>query len=122
MRSTIMVAYTRAKETDPRLDQLLQRWEELCQQGENPSAAELCATCPELAGELARRIALLRDFDPLLANTSCTTAVQPGPAPAGGPSRESATAQAEYRDLRFHRAGGLGEVYRARNAELNREV
>jgi serine/threonine protein kinase len=65
---------------------------------------------------------LLRAFDPLLADTTATTAVQPRPAPAGGPSRESATAQAEYRDLRFHRAGGLGEVYRACNAELNHEV
>jgi serine/threonine-protein kinase len=117
-----MVAYTRADETDPRLDQLLQRWEELCQQGEKPSAEELCSTCPELAGELARRIALLRAFDPLLADISGTTAVQPGPGPAGGRRHESATAQAEYRDLRYHDGGGLGEVYLARNAELNREV
>ena len=31
-------------------------------------------------------------------------------------------ARAEFRDLRFHAAGALGEVFLARNAELNREV
>ena len=36
--------------------------------------------------------------------------------------RRSATARAEFRDLRFHAAGALGEVFTARNAELNREV
>ena len=41
---------------------------------------------------------------------------------AKAPGRESATARAEFRDLRFHAAGGLGEVFMARNAELNREV
>ena len=76
----------------PRLDQLLHRWEELCQQGGSPSAEELCSTCPELAGELARRIALLRAFDPLLTDSILSTAVRPGPESAGGPSRESASA------------------------------
>ena len=42
--------------------------------------------------------------------------------PGSGLSRESATARADYGDLRFHAAGGLGEVFLARNAELNREV
>jgi hypothetical protein len=41
---------------------------------------------------------------------------------ADAPSRESAMARAEFRDLRFHAAGALGEVFLARNAELNREV
>ena len=41
---------------------------------------------------------------------------------AAAPSRESATARAEFRDLRFHAAGALGEVFMASNAELNREV
>jgi hypothetical protein len=43
---------------DPRLDELLLRWEELHEQGQSLSADELCSTCPELAGELGRRIAL----------------------------------------------------------------
>jgi serine/threonine protein kinase len=109
---------------DPRLDELLLRWEELREQGQSFSAEELCSTCPELAGELARRIALLHQFDPLLADTRNNPG-EPnrlGSGSAGGATRETATAQAEYRELRFHAAGALGEVFLARNAELNREV
>ncbi len=107
---------------DPRLDELLLRWEELHEQGQSLSAEKLCSTCPELAGELARRIALLRKMDPLLDETKTASGDRPPAIPAGGSSRESATARADYRDLRFHAAGALGEVFMARNAELNRDV
>src|SRR5271157_4885900 len=107
---------------DPRLAELLLRWEDLHDEGRSVPADELCSSCPELAGELARRIALLRKMDPLLVATN-TASGDPAPAtPAGGSSRESATARADFRDLRFHAAGALGEVFMARNAELNREV
>ena len=108
--------------TDPRLDELLLRWEELQDLGQSLSADELCADCPELAGELARRITLLRQLDPLLADTKVLSRDVPGRQPAGGTTREFATAQAEYRDLRFHAAGALGEVFLAKNVELNRDV
>jgi eukaryotic-like serine/threonine-protein kinase len=111
-----------ADANDPRLDELLLRWEELHDQGQSLSADELCSTCPELAGELARRIALLRKMDPLLGDTT-TDPAGPTPAtPAGGSSRTSATARADFHELRFHAAGALGEVFMARNVELNREV
>jgi serine/threonine protein kinase len=113
---------THSVDTDLRLDELLQRWEELHRQGESRSPEELCSDCPELAGELTRRIALLRAFDPFLTGTTVTAAGQPRSEAATKPSRDSATARAEYHELRFHAAGGLGEVYTARNAELNREV
>ena len=109
---------------DPRLAELLMRWEELHEQGRSVTPAELCSTCPELAEELARRIALLRQMEPLLEETS-TALRPPGPRHAGRCilSRHSATgARADFRDLRFHAAGALGEVFMARNAELNREV
>ncbi len=106
---------------DPRLNELLLRWEELREQGQSLSAEELCCTCPELAEELSHRIALLRKMDPLLDGTK-TAADQPRPAPGIGSSRQSATARADFRDLRFHAAGALGEVFMARNSELNREV
>ncbi len=117
-----MIADNHDDDIDLRLDQLLERWEEFQQQGETCSPEELCSTCPELAGELARRIALLRAFDPLLTDSTIVCGDHPLPGPAMGSSRVSATAQADYRDLRFHAAGGLGEVFLARNAELNREV
>ena len=107
---------------DPRLAELLLRWEELREQGQSPSAEELCCTCPDLAEELSHRIALLRKMDPLLDGTQTAAADQPRPAPGVGSSRQSATARADFCDLRFHAAGALGEVFMARNAELNREV
>jgi serine/threonine protein kinase/tetratricopeptide (TPR) repeat protein len=109
---------------DPRLDELLLLWEELRDQGQYRAAEELCSTCPELAGELARRIALLHGFDPLLEQTR-NDAGEPhraGTGPGRSALRDIATAKAEYRELRFHAAGALGEVFLARNAELNREV
>jgi tetratricopeptide (TPR) repeat protein len=121
-RSKITTSDIPTDDIDLRLDQLLQRWEELCQQGASPSAEDLCSTCPELAGELARRIALLRAFDPLLTDRVLSTAGQSGSGRAGGPSRESATARAEYLELRFHAAGGLGEIFTARDAQLNRDI
>ena len=108
--------------TDPRLDELLLRWEELQDLGQSLSADELCADCPELAGELARRITLLRQLDPILADTKVLSRDVPGRPPAGESTREFATARAEYRDLRFHAAGALGEVFLAKNVELNRDV
>jgi serine/threonine protein kinase len=41
-------------DTDPQVTELLLRWQELRQQGQVVTAAELCAGCPELAGELER--------------------------------------------------------------------
>jgi len=117
-----MFADTDGHTADPRLDDLLLRWEELHDRGQSLSADELCSACPELAGELARRIALLRQLDPLLVDTMVVSRREPGPGRAGGSSRELATARAEFRDLRFHAAGSLGEVFLAYNAELNRDV
>ena len=108
--------------TDPRLDELLLRWEELHDLGQSLSADELCSACPELAGELARRIALLRQLDPLLADTKIISRDEPCQQVAGRSIREFATARADYSDLRFHAAGALGEVFLARNVELNRDV
>jgi serine/threonine protein kinase len=107
---------------DPRLGELLSRWEELREQGRSISAEECCSTCPELAEELARRIALLRPLDRIPDGTRTVEADGTPPAPAGTPGRQLATARADFRDLRFHAAGALGEVFMARNAELNRDV
>jgi hypothetical protein len=45
---------------DPRLVELLLDWQERYARGRDVPAAELCRDCPELAGELDRRIAVLR--------------------------------------------------------------
>ncbi len=118
-----MVAHSHnhADDTDPRVDQLLEPLGGILPAREISFRRRTGALRLELAGEVARRIALLRAFDPLLADPTIAAARHPAAALAGGSSRESATARADYRDLRFHAAGGLGEVFLARNAELNRE-
>jgi eukaryotic-like serine/threonine-protein kinase len=111
----------RTHDDDTRLAELLSRWEEMRDDGRNASPEELCSTCPELAGELGRRIAMLRQLDRLVAG-ALTDGRRPATAPEGDAARRSAEARAEFHDLRFHAAGALGEVFMARNAELNREV
>jgi serine/threonine protein kinase len=39
-----------------RLDELLARWQDQCEQGRKPTPAEVCDDCPELAGEFEQRL------------------------------------------------------------------
>jgi serine/threonine-protein kinase len=113
---------------DARLSDLLLRWEELREQGEPASAESLCPDDTELAAELARRIAALREIDSLLVAPE-TVSLPPSEA-TGAPAPEAATARTRgsatcvstYRDLRFHAEGGLGEVFLARGEDLQRDV
>ncbi len=107
---------------DARMAELLLRWEELRQRGRSVSAEDLCSTCPELAADLGRHIAVLQRMDQLQADTETEDNGRSDPAPRRGATPESATARAEFRDLHFHAAGALGEVFTAHNAELNRLV
>ena len=45
---------------DDRLQQLLELWDDLRKQGQEPSPEELCANDPELLDELRKRIAALK--------------------------------------------------------------
>ena len=110
---------------DPRVDELLLRWEELREAGQCLCALELCSTCPELAGELERRIELLCKFDPLLDDTGITGPrhTQTVPGPAGMAIRDTAAAPGRaIETCGTTAAGALGEVFLAHNAELNRDV
>jgi serine/threonine protein kinase len=115
-----MNEYTDAE--DPRLAGLMMRWLSLREQGLSLSGAELCSTCPELAAELDQRIARIRWANSANEQTRTEVSGTSAPADLGTPERRSASARADYLDLKFHAAGALGEVFLARNAELNREV
>ena len=54
------------KLNEDRLGELLLRWDELRRQGRDVTARELCADCPELVEELARRIEAVRKMDSVL--------------------------------------------------------
>jgi tetratricopeptide (TPR) repeat protein len=108
--------------SEGRVLDLIARWEELRRDGREVTARALCADSPELAEELERAIEALRALDGPLGNenTSCATNHHPEGAPAG---RDAVGApRSRYRPLHVLSRGGLGEVFVARDEELNRDV
>ena len=108
---------------EERVSELLLLWEERAEQGQPVTPEELCRDYPDLLAELEQRIRALQALRPLVEATVVQTA--PGPMSAGPGSGESVRpgqAPARYLPLRFHAAGGLGEVFVARDEELHREV
>ena len=94
-----------------RLEELLNRWEDLRDQKQAVSNEELCRDCPELLAEFRRRVAELKQIDGFL---SCGL---------NEPELEDElTAAGRYRPLQLHAHGGLGEVFMARDEELGRDV
>jgi serine/threonine protein kinase len=67
-------------DTDPRVSELLLRWQELRQQGQIVTAGELCADCPELAGELQRRIVRVDHLEEFLGTRDEEEAANATPA------------------------------------------
>lgn len=114
--------------SDPRLvrvDELVAEWQRLRDEGQFVPAEELCSDCPELLEEVAKRI---DELDPQLGEETAAcddvgmaaTIVED----RGDDSDEvgALSLNQNYRELRFLARGGLGEVYVADDASLNREV
>ena len=101
------------------LADLLLRWEELREQGQDVSALELCQGCPHLADELARRINALKvtswldkPVDVPSADASIFTSENHEPRTLGG----------RYRLDDLIAEGGFAQVWRAYDLELHRSV
>jgi serine/threonine-protein kinase len=88
------------------------------------SNGHLSSTHSDPATEPSRWVADLADTLPASeeAGRFCDEPRPASPSSEERHHRQSATAHAEFLDLRFHATGALGEVYIARNVELNREV
>src|SRR5579871_2656491 len=106
-------------EPNEQVEKLLDRWEDLRDQGQEPTIDLLCAECPELAGEVRRQIAELGAVDRFLENAPDRPRDE---SLSGGSSQDGTILAGRYRALRFYRKGGLGEVFIARDEELGREV
>jgi serine/threonine-protein kinase len=113
-----------------RLQELLVEWEVRCERGEDPPAAELCRSCPELVGPLAAEIAKLRAWRRAPVDAPVGTPEWQSPeaadgAPAATPDPPLPTAAFDGRRFRptaYVASGGMGDIFTADDGEFGREV
>lgn len=100
------------------LADLLLRWDELREQGQEVSSIELCQACPHLVDELERRIRALRAADwmdrPIELNDQDEHCI--------ATTHEPRTLASRYRLDDLIAEGGFAQVWRAYDLELHRNV
>lgn len=102
---------------EDRIAELLLRWEELREQGQELSAADLCRDCPQLAAALARRIQGLK-ATAWMEDRDTDDGIQLEP-PIPQPPR---TLAGRYRLDEKVAEGGFAEVWKGHDLELGRAV
>ena len=113
--------------TETRIDDLINRWEEMRERATPLTVEELCAHCPELVAEVRHRIRALRAVDSALDIEVPDLRPIPQDRSARAPRSlagcpRSVRATAVYRPRRHHDHGGLGVVFTAHQEELDRTV
>lgn len=109
-------------DNDP-IDELMIRWEDARQQGQNPQAEELCADQPQLASQLRQRIRAVLTMEAVLgvnAQEGDPTLITPfaDSTPAG----DQLPQIPGYEIIRVVDEGGMGVVYEAKQTALRRTV
>jgi tetratricopeptide (TPR) repeat protein len=105
-------------DTDPRIRNLLLRWEQLRRRGSPPTLDELCAGCPELRDVVERRIG---DPEPPLASLSPPTEATTTTAKLQT-ELSLPTEAGRFRLLGEIARGGMGAVLRAYDPAIGRDV
>jgi serine/threonine-protein kinase len=111
------------------ISELLLRWEELREQGTSLTPEELCRDAPELIPDVKAQIQAILSMDAMLKSTPRPNAQSDTgrpdatvASPVNRTSGKPVTTQSNYRVLRPHARGGLGEVLIAKDESLGREV
>jgi tetratricopeptide (TPR) repeat protein len=111
---------------DPRLADLLAQWESGQRRGQPVRPEDLCHDAPELLPRLREGIQRLETLaagtDP---RTPAALPTEVQAAPGDGADDDPvalAASGVRYSDLRFHARGGLGQVFKAHDSELNRPL
>ncbi len=117
------MAALQSPELSASVSELLLRWQEQRAAGRCVTAEELCADCPELAGELRERVAAFESMEKLLGlgTDPATAAETPGDDDPAVP-RPQPEEIPGYRLLGVLGFGGMGVVYKAQHLRLRRLV